>query len=135
EREFGAVVLDHRLERQIGVFEAPGIVLDFLADAPALPGQARIDPEFLPRFYGELEMEDANRLDLHAEAAIAAVLHAHDPAFERMDALRLEHDLEHGHELRRFGRVAPFDRAMPPRHRLDVLWRVIGAPGIAIRLI
>ena len=40
----------------------------------------------------ELRMERPDRLDRHAVAAVAAILQAHDAAFQRMDALGLEHD-------------------------------------------
>jgi len=127
--------LDHRLQRQISVIVAPGVVPDLLADAPALPGQPGVDPELLPALGRELEVEEAPRLDLHAVAAVAPVFHAHDAAFERVDALGLEHDLEHGHELRRLGRILAVQRAVPTRHGLDVLGRVIGAPGVAVGLV
>jgi len=38
QREFVEVLVNHRFQRQVGVGEAAGIVLDLLADAPALPG-------------------------------------------------------------------------------------------------
>ena len=68
-------------------------------------------------------------------AAVEAVLHAHAAAFQRMDALGLEHDLEHGHELRGLGRIAALDGAMAARHRLDVLGRVVGLPGVLVGLV
>ena len=52
-----------------------------------------------------------------------------------MHALGLEHDLEHGHEVRGFGRIAAGYRAVPARHRLDVLGRVVGLPRLAIDLL
>ena len=52
-----------------------------------------------------------------------------------MDALGLEHDLEHGHELRDLGRVAAGDGAVAARHRLDVLGRVVGLPGFLVDLV
>ena len=52
-----------------------------------------------------------------------------------MNALGLEHDLEHGHEARGLGRVAAGDRTVAARHRLDVLGRVVGLPRLAIDLL
>src|SRR5262245_5957011 len=76
--ELVEILVYDRLKREIGVLVALGIVLDLLADAPTLPGETGVDPELLPALGRELEMEEAPRLDLHAVAPVAAVLHAHD---------------------------------------------------------
>src|SRR6478672_1586033 len=49
-RELVHVLVVHRREGEVRVLEALGIVLDLLADAPALPRQAAIDPELAPGF-------------------------------------------------------------------------------------
>src|SRR5262249_22380272 len=41
--ELVEILIDDRLEREIGVLVALGVVLDLLADAPALPGKAGVD--------------------------------------------------------------------------------------------
>src|SRR5216684_6851466 len=105
QRELVEILLDHRRQREVHVFMTPWIVPDLLPDAPALPGQPRVDLELLPALDGQLVVEDADRLDLHAVAAVAAVFQAHDAAFQRMNTLGLEHDLEHGHEDRKSTRL------------------------------
>src|SRR4029077_5385481 len=74
QRELVEILLDHGLHCQIGVFEALRVEPDLLADAPALPGQPGVDPDLLPAFERQLEMEPANRLERHAVAAVAAIL-------------------------------------------------------------
>src|SRR4029453_14950721 len=105
---------------------------DLAADAPALPGQADVDPDLPPGLDGQPGVEEADRHDRHAGAAVGPVLQAHDAALPRGKALGPEHDLEHGHGPGRLGRIATGDGAMPARHRLDVLGRVVGPPGAAI---
>src|SRR5579862_2793230 len=94
-RELVHVLVIHRGEGEVHVLVPLGIVPDPLADAPRLPGQPRIDADLLPALDRELPVEHADRLDRHAVAAVAPVLHAQDAAFQRMDTLGLEHDLEH----------------------------------------
>src|SRR5712672_2158088 len=48
QRELVEIFLDHRFDRQIGIFETLGVELDLLADAPALPGQPGVDFDLPP---------------------------------------------------------------------------------------
>jgi hypothetical protein len=65
-------------------------VQHLLADAPALPSEPPVDLELLPGLERQLVVKHADRLDLHAVAAIAPVLHADNAALQRMHALGLE---------------------------------------------
>ena len=135
---FGELVhllVDHRLHRQVAIGVALRVVPHRLADAPALPGEPGVDPELAPGLGGQPPVEEAERLDLEAMAPVAAILQAHDAAFQRMDALGLEPDLEHGHEARRLGRIAAGRGAVAARDRADVLGRVVALPGVAIGLV
>src|SRR5260370_42508191 len=95
QRELVEILLDHRRQREVHVFMTPWIVPDLLPDAPALPGQPRVNLELLPALDGQLVVEDADRLDLHAVAAVAAGFQAPRPPLPRDNTLSPRHDLQH----------------------------------------
>jgi hypothetical protein len=61
QHEFVEVLVNHRLQRQIGVYEALGIAFDLLADTPTLPGQPGVDPELLRNFQRQPIVKHADR--------------------------------------------------------------------------
>src|SRR5436190_20337651 len=66
QRELVHVVVFDRGQREVGVFQALGIVPDPLAGPPALPDEPGVDPYLLPSLDCALPLDAADGLDREA---------------------------------------------------------------------
>src|SRR6185437_7488892 len=124
------LVVRHGFDGEIGIFVAPGVVLD----AQVLHAQAQIDrapaPDLADHFGPVFGVEFPHRLDRHRGAAILPEFEAQKAALDRVDVLQLHRRLEPGQREQHVAEGA--QRGGAAHDALAVRDGVVALPGFLV---